>query len=64
MTRGFLAPRCSEAEQRKRNAAPRYKLEMEFRKVGWGNPMLIYDEKDDLFFFIDGRFVFSCEHAY
>jgi len=36
---------------------------MEFRKVGWGDPALIYDEEQDLFRFRDGRFAFSREHA-
>jgi hypothetical protein len=36
------APRCSE--QRKRDAALRYDLEMEPRKVGWADPALVYDE--------------------
>jgi len=37
------------SEQRKRDAALRYELEMESRKVGWGDPALIYDEEKDLF---------------
>jgi hypothetical protein len=37
---------------------------MEFRKVGWGDPALIYDEEQDLFRFRDGRFAFSRDHAY
>ena len=41
----------------------RYDLETEFRKVGWGDPALIYDEEKDLFRFTDGRFAFSQEHA-
>jgi hypothetical protein len=53
--------RCSE--QRKRDAALRYELEMESRKLGWGDPALVYDEEKDLFRFIDGRFAFSREHA-
>jgi hypothetical protein len=51
------------SEQRKRDAALRYELEMESRKVGWGDAALIYDEEKDLFRFIDGRFAFSREHA-
>ena len=51
------------SEQRKRDAALRYSLEMESRKVGWGDPALIYDEEKDLFRFRDGRFAFSREHA-
>jgi hypothetical protein len=37
------------SEQRKRDAALRYYLEMESRKVGWGDPALVYDEGKDLF---------------
>jgi hypothetical protein len=36
---------------------------MESRKVGWGDPALIYDEEKDLFRFTDGSFAFSSEHA-
>jgi hypothetical protein len=32
------------SEQRKRDAALRYDLEMESRKVGWGDPALVHDE--------------------
>jgi hypothetical protein len=59
--RASWARRCSE--QRKRDAALRYELEMESRKVGWGDPASVYDEEKDLFRFIDGRFAFSREHA-
>ena len=51
------------SEQRKRDAALRYDLEMESRKVGRGDPALVYDEAKDLFRFTDGRFAFSREHA-
>ena len=51
------------SEQRKRDAALRYDLEMESRKVGWGDPALVYDEEKDLFRFRDGRFAFSRERA-
>ena len=51
--------RCSASEQRKRDAALRYELEMESRKVGWQDPALVYDEERDLFRFTDGRFTFS-----
>jgi hypothetical protein len=44
-------------------AALRYKLEMESRKVGWGDPALVYDEEKDLFRFTDGHFAFSRDHA-
>jgi hypothetical protein len=36
---------------------------MESRKVGWGDPALVYAEVKDLFRFTDGRFAFSREHA-
>ena len=36
---------------------------MVFRKVGWGDPALVYDEEKDLFRFTGGRFAFSREHA-
>ena len=51
------------SEQRKRDAALRYDLEMESCKVGWGDPALVYDEEKDLFLFTDGRFAFSRGHA-
>ena len=51
------------SEQRKWDAALRYELEMESRKVGWGDPPVVYDEEKDLFRFRDGRFAFSREHA-
>jgi hypothetical protein len=41
----------------------RYELEMEFRKVGWDDSALLYDEEKDLFRFTDGRFDFSRQHA-
>ena len=49
--------------QRKRDAALRYSLEMESRKLGWGDPALVYDEQKELFRFRDGRFAFSRDHA-
>jgi hypothetical protein len=51
------------SEQRKSNAALRYSLENESRKVGMGDPALVYDEEKDLFRFRDGRFAFSRKHA-
>ena len=51
------------SEQRKRDAPLRYELEMESRKVGWGDPALVYEEEKDFFRFRDGRFAFSREHA-
>jgi hypothetical protein len=55
------AKRC--CEQRKRDAALRYDLEMESRKVGWGDPALVFDEEKILFRFRNGRFAFSRDHA-
>jgi hypothetical protein len=54
---------CSASEQRKRHAALRYDLKMESRKVGWGDPALVFDEEKALFRFRDGRFAFSRDHA-
>jgi hypothetical protein len=61
-----LAPwarKHSEKEQRKRDAALLYDLEVEFRKVGWGDSALVYEEEKDIFRFTDGKFAFSREHA-
>jgi hypothetical protein len=38
-------------------------LEMESRKVGWGDPALVYDEERERFRFVDGKFAFSREYA-
>ena len=51
------------SEQRKRDAGLRYYLEMESRKVAWGDRTLVYDELEDLFRFRDGSFAFSRDHA-
>ena len=40
-----------------------YDLEVEYRKVGWGDPAYVHDEERDLFRVRDGRFAFSREHA-
>lgn len=40
-----------------------YDLEIEYRKIGWGNPAYVYDEERDLSRFRDARFAFSREHA-
>jgi hypothetical protein len=61
--RASWAQRRSASEQRRSGAELLYELEVEFRKVGWGDPALIYDEERDLFRFVDGRFAFSREHA-
>ena len=57
------AKRRSETKQRRKDCELLYELEMEFRKVGWGDPALVYDEEKDLFRFRDSRFAFSREHA-
>ncbi len=49
------------AELRRRRAKSLYETEMFFREEGLSD--LIYDEKDDLFRFEDGRFAFSRTHA-
>ena len=56
-------PRRSETEQRKWDARLLYDLEVELRKVGWGDPAYVHDEERELFRFHDGRFAFSREHA-
>jgi len=62
--RASWPPKRSEAEQRRRDTALLYDLEIEYRKIDWGNPAYVYDEEKDLFRFWDGRFAFSREHAY
>jgi hypothetical protein len=57
------AKRRSFSEQRKRDDTLRYNLGVEFRKVGWNDPALVYDEEKDLLRFRDGRFAFSREDA-
>jgi hypothetical protein len=52
------APRCSGAAQRRIACELRCDLEMEFRKVGWGDPALLYDEQKDLFRFTEDRFTY------
>jgi hypothetical protein len=52
------------SEQRKRDAALRYSLEMESRKLGWGDPALVYDEEKDLFRFRDWTDVFRGSGLY
>ena len=56
---------CGEmnSEQRKRDAALRYDLEMESRKAGWGDSALVYDEEKEVFRFVDGKFASSREYA-
>jgi hypothetical protein len=38
-------------------------MEIEFRKVGWGDPAFVHEEDRGLFRFHDGRVAFSREHA-
>ena len=40
-----------------------YYQEVEYRKVGWGDPAIVHDEERGLFRFCDVRFAFSREHA-
>jgi len=54
-------PRRSEAQRRRAECGLLYALEIEYRKVGWGDPAYVHDEEKDLF--RDGRFAFSREHA-
>ena len=61
--RASWAKRRSEKEQRRRHAELLYELEVEFRKVEWGDPAFVYNEEHDLFRFRDARFAFSQEHA-
>ncbi len=49
------------AEGRRQAAECLYELEMLFREDGCSD--FIYDEKNDLFRFRDGRFAFSRKHA-
>ncbi len=56
-------PNRSPSELRRRRAAVLYDLEVELRKIGWGDPAYVYDEERDLFRFRDGRFAFSRRHA-
>ncbi len=60
---GFVGRRLSEAERRKILARTYYDFEIEFRKVGWGDPAFVHDEERELYRFRDGRFAFSREHA-
>jgi hypothetical protein len=57
------APRPPETERRRARCELLYDLEVEFRKVGWGDPAFVHDEGRGLFRFRDGRFAFSREHA-
>ncbi len=61
--RASWPPKRSEAEQRRKDAALLYDLEVEYRKFGWGDPTFVYDEDKDLFRWTDGRFALSREHA-
>ena len=52
-----------EFDLRKISARLLHDLEVEYRKVGWGDPAYVHDEERGLFRFRDGRFAFSREHA-
>jgi len=43
-------------EQKRMDCRLLYDLEIEFLKVGWGDPALVYGEEKDLFRFTDGLF--------
>jgi hypothetical protein len=57
------APTRPEAERRRAECGLLYDLEVEYRKVDWGDPAYVHDEERELFRFHDGRFAFSREHA-
>ncbi len=51
----------SDRERRRRRAAALYEFEMVLREEGLSG--FVYDEKQDLFRFPDGRFAFSRKEA-
>jgi hypothetical protein len=54
----------SDAELRRVRCETLYLLEVEFRKMDFGDSKLVYDEDNDLFRFrSDGRFAFSRKYA-
>jgi hypothetical protein len=57
------APRPPEDERRRGKCELLYDLEVEYRKVGWGDPAYVHDDERGLFRFRDGKFAFSREHA-
>ena len=61
--RASWVSRRSEVERRRDRCELPYDLEVEYRKVGWGDPAFVHDEERELFRFHDGRFAFSREHA-
>ncbi len=63
MNEGSWLPKRSPSELRRRRAEVLYDLEVELRKIGWGDPAFVYDQEHDLFRFRDGRFAFSRRHA-
>ncbi len=63
MDAGSWLPKRSLSELRRRRAEVLYNLQMEFRKIGWGDPAFVYDEERDLFRFRDGHFAFLRRHA-
>ncbi len=56
-------PNRSPSDLLRRQAEVLYDLEVELRKIGWGDPAFVYDEERDLFRFRDGHFAFSRRHA-
>ncbi len=56
-------PNRSPSNLRRLRAEVLYDLEVELRKIGWGDPAFVYDNGHDLFRFTDGRFAFSKRHA-
>jgi hypothetical protein len=56
------APLAKDAPSRE-SGTLRYDLEMESRKLGWGDPALLYGEDNGLSRFRDGRCTFSRVHA-
>jgi hypothetical protein len=62
-SRAPWVPRRSEVEHRRARCELLYELEVEYRKVGWGDPAFVHDEERGLFRFRDGRLAFSREYA-
>jgi hypothetical protein len=55
-------PKRFDVEHRRARCELLYDLEIEFQKVGWGDPAFVHDEERGLFRFRDGRFAFLREH--
>lgn len=56
-------PKRPSSEQRRLRAEVLYDLEVELRKIGWGDPAFVHDAERELFTFTDGRFAFSRSYA-